>query len=236
MNTKHSEERRLPQTSLVPRLLAESIGAFTLVFVGVASIIITGNLIAIALAHGLAIALMASAFGHVSGGHFNPAVTIGFWVTQRIESIPAVAYILAQLLGGIVGAIAINLLLPASLLEITSSLGTPELDSQISFTAGVAIEAILTFFLVLVIFGTAVDSRGPALGGMAIGLAITMDILAGGALTGAAMNPARALGPALISGTWGNHLVYWIGPIIGGVGAALLYHTILIKDGGTTQT
>ena len=145
-----------------------------------------------------AIALMASAFGHISGGHFNPAVTIGFWVTQRIESIPAVAYILAQLLGGIIGAIAINLLLPASLLEITSSLGTPELDSQISFAAGVAIEAILTFFLVLVIFGTAVDSRGPALGGMAIGLAITMDILAGGALTGAAMNPARALGLSLI--------------------------------------
>ena len=214
---------------LFPRLIAEAIGAFTLVFVGVSSIIITGNIIAIAFAHGLAIALMVSALGGVSGGHFNPAVTIGFWVTQRIESMAAVAYIAAQLVGAVVGAFLVNMLLPASLLDITSTLGTPVLDSQIGFINGIAIEAILTFFLVIVIFGTAVDSRGPALGGMAIGLTITMDILAGGPLTGAAMNPARALGTALISGTWTNHLVYWIGPIIGSLAAALLYHTVLIS-------
>ncbi len=214
---------------LFPRLIAEAIGAFTLVFIGVSSIIITGNIIAIAFAHGLAIALMVSALGGVSGGHFNPAVTIGFWVTQRIESVSAVAYIVAQLVGAIIGALLVNALLPTSLLDITGTLGTPVLDGQIGFINGIAIEAILTFFLVIVIFGTAVDSRRPALGGMAIGLAITMDILAGGPLTGAAMNPARALGPALISGTWTNHLVYWIGPIIGSLAAALLYHVVLIS-------
>lgn len=216
---------------LFPRLVAEAIGAFTLVFIGVSSIIITGNIIAIAFAHGLAIALMVSALGGVSGGHFNPAVTIGFWVTQRIESVSAIAYIAAQLIGAVIGALLVNALLPTSLLDITGTLGTPVLDGQISFINGIAIEAILTFFLVIVIFGTAVDSRGPALGGMAIGLTITMDILAGGPLTGAAMNPARALGPALISGTWANHLVYWIGPIIGSLTAALLYHLVLISKG-----
>lgn len=216
---------------LFPRLIAEAIGAFTLVFIGVSSIIITGNIIAIAFAHGLAIALMVSALGGVSGGHFNPAVTIGFWVTQRIESVSAVAYIVAQLVGAVIGALLVNALLPTSLLDITGTLGTPVLDGQIGFINGIAIEAILTFFLVIVIFGTAVDSRRPALGGMAIGLAITMDILAGGPLTGAAMNPARALGPALISGTWANHLVYWIGPIIGSLAAALLYQVVLISKG-----
>ena len=200
-------------------------------FIGVSSIIITGNIIAIAFAHGLAIALMVSALGGVSGGHFNPAVTIGFWVTQRIESVSAVAYIVAQLVGAVIGALLVNALLPTSLLDITGTLGTPVLDGQIGFINGIAIEAILTFFLVIVIFGTAVDSRRPALGGMAIGLAITMDILAGGPLTGAAMNPARALGPALISGTWANHLVYWIGPIIGSLAAALLYQVVLISKG-----
>jgi len=181
---------------------------------------------------------MVSALGGVSGGHFNPAVTIGFWVTQRIESMAAVAYIAAQLVGAVIGALLVNILLPASLLDITGTLGTPILDSQIGFINGIAIEAILTFFLVIVIFGTAVDSRGPALGGMAIGLTITMDILAGGPLTGAAMNPARALGPALISGTWTNHLVYWIGPIIGSLAAALLYHAVLITKNteGNSET
>jgi len=221
----------LSSSLLFPRLIAEAIGAFTLVFIGVSSTIITGNIIAIAFAHGLAIALMVSALGGVSGGHFNPAVTIGFWVTQRIESVSAIAYIAAQLIGAVIGALLVNALLPTSLLDITGTLGTPALDGQISFINGIAIEAILTFFLVIVIFGTAVDSRGPALGGMAIGLTITMDILAGGPLTGAAMNPARALGPALISGTWANHLVYWIGPIIGSLAAALLYHVVLISKG-----
>lgn len=221
--------------SLDPRkLLAEAIGPFALVFAGAGSIVLAaGNvnigLIEIALAHGLAIALLVSALGHISGGHFNPAVTAGFWVTRRISTSLAVGYVLAQLAGGILGAIALVLLFPEGLRE-ASNLGTPALGPGIDFGAAVGIEVVLTFFLVLVIFGTAVDGRSANLGGLAIGLTITMDILAAGPLTGAVMNPARALGPALLAGEWSDHLVWWIGPIIGGVIAAMLYHYVFSEE------
>lgn len=214
------------------KLVAEAVGAFTLVFAGVSAICLAaGNasigLLEIAFAHGLAIALMVSALGAVSGGHFNPAVTAGFWVTRRISTVLALGYVLAQLAGGIVAALLLVVLIPEGLRD-AANLGTPALGPGIGFGAGVGIEVVLTFFLVLVVFGTAVDRRAPKLGGMAIGLTITMDILAGGPLTGAAMNPARALGPALVSGNWGDHLVWWIGPIIGGVLAAMLYHYVFM--------
>ena len=209
------------------KLVAESLGAFGLVFIGAGSIIVgTGGLIGVALAHGLAIALLVSALGHISGGLFNPALTIGFWVTKQLDTVHTVAYIISQLIGGVLGAVALLLLFPEAMRE-ASALGTPLLTSGVTVVQGVGIEAILTAFLMLAVFGTAVDKRGPAVGGFGIGLVITMDILAGGPLTGAAMNPARALGPALISGEWTNHLVYWIGPIIGAVLAALLYTQVL---------
>ncbi len=209
------------------KLVAESLGAFGLVFIGAGSIIVgTGGLIGVALAHGLAIALLVSALGHISGGLFNPALTIGFWVTKQLDTVHTVAYIISQLIGGVLGAVALLLLFPEAMRE-ASALGTPLLTPGVTIVQGVGIEAILTAFLMLAVFGTAVDKRGPAVGGFGIGLVITMDILAGGPLTGAAMNPARALGPALISGEWTNHLVYWIGPIIGAVLAALLYTQVL---------
>ncbi len=209
------------------KLVAESLGAFGLVFIGAGSIIVgTGGLIGVALAHGLAIALLVSALGHISGGLFNPALTIGFWVTKQLDTVHTVAYIISQLIGGVLGAVALLLLFPEAMRE-ASALGTPLLTPGVTVVQGVGIEAILTAFLMLAVFGTAVDKRGPAVGGFGIGLVITMDILAGGPLTGAAMNPARALGPALISGEWTNHLVYWIGPIIGAVLAALLYTQVL---------
>ncbi len=216
------------------KLTAEAIGAFTLIFVGPGSVMLsTANsnvtLVGVALAHGLAIALMASALGAISGGHFNPAVTIGMWVTRRIETLPAVGYILAQCAGGILGGLALMVFFPEGL-RSAAHYGTPALGPGIDFARGVGIEAILTFFLVIVIFGTAVDKRAPHLGGIAIGLTITMDILAGGPLTGAAMNPVRALGPAVVSGVWTDHLVYWIGPIVGAVTASLLYHYLFIEE------
>ena len=216
------------------KLVAEAIGPFALVFAGAGSIVLAaGNanigLIEIALAHGLAIALLISALGHISGGHFNPAVTAGFWVTRRISTTLAIGYVLAQLTGGILGALALTLLFPEGLRE-AANLGTPALGPGVDFGKAVGIEIILTFFLVMVIFGTAVDRRSANLGGLAIGLTITMDIIAAGPLTGAVMNPARALGPALLTGTWDDHLVWWIGPVIGGVIAAMVYHYLFSEE------
>jgi MIP family channel proteins len=216
------------------QLLAEAIGAFTLIFAGTGSVMLASantnvTLVGVALAHGLAIALMISALGPISGGHFNPAVTIGFWVTRRISTMLAAAYIIAQLLGAIIASLLVMLLFPEGLRN-AAHLGSPGLGAGIDFLHAVGIEAVLTFFLVTVIWGTAVDPRAPKLGGLAIGLTITMDILAAGPLTGAVMNPARALGPMLVSGTWDNMLVWWIGPIIGAVIAALVYHYLLIEE------
>ena len=213
------------------KLAAEFIGAFALIFVGAGVIMQTGgqNLVAIAIAHGLAIALLVSSLGHISGGLFNPALTIGLWATRRLDTITTVAYIIAQLLGAVVAALALLLLFPEALRDAVS-LGAPLLGRGIDFVEGVALEAIATFFLMLAVFGTALDPRGPKLGGFGIGLILTMDILAIGTLTGAAMNPARSFGPALVGGEWSNHLVYWIGPIIGAVVAALVYHYLFAEE------
>ena len=212
--------------------LAEAIGAFALIFIGAGSVMTADfarsgtGLVGIALAHGLAIGTMVSAMGHISGGHFNPAVTGAFVLTGRMPAGTGVAYVVAQLIGASVAAFFLTAIFPQTI-KITTALGTPALGFGISQGTGIVVEAILTFFLVLTVFGTAVDARGPrAAGGLFIGLAIVMDILIGGPLTGAAMNPARAFGPALFAGAWTNHLVYWIGPMLGGAVAGLLYNTV----------
>lgn len=212
--------------------LAELIGAFTLIFVGAGSIMADAllggkiGLTGIAFAHGLAIATMVAAAGHLSGGHFNPAVTTAFMATGRLPTGTGLLYIAAQLIGASLAAFFLGASFPEAVRKATL-LGTPALGGGISAGTGIIVEAILTFFLVYVIFGTAVDARGPrAAGGLFIGLVIVMDILGGGALTGAAMNPARAFGPALFAGAWANQLVYWIGPLLGGVLAGWLYHVV----------
>jgi MIP family channel proteins len=213
------------------KLSAEFVGTFTLIFAGVGAVLASGgtNLVAIALAHGLAIAMMGSALGHVSGGVFNPALTVGLWVTRRLPAVDAVTYVAVQLAGGIAAAYAL-----ASIFDETARnqvlLGTPQLAAGLSVQQGVLVEALLTFFLMTAVFGTAIDSRGPKLGALLIGLTITMDICAGGPLTGAAMNPARSLGPAVASGTWDDQLVYWVGPIVGAVAAAILYEFVFLKQ------
>lgn len=215
------------------KLVAEAVGTFTLIFIGAGSIIATAGLLAllvvVALAHGLAIAVMVSTLGHVSGGLFNPALTLGLWATRRLSHIDAATYIGAQLVGAVVAALALLALFPeGGILE--TKLGTPLLAVGVGFAQGVGIEAVLTFFLMLAVFGTVLDKRGPRVGGLFIGLVLTMDIAAGGRLTGAAVNPARAFGPALVDGTWDNHLVYWIGPIIGAVVGALMYHYLFTDE------
>ena len=214
------------------RAAAEFVGTFTLVFIGVGSIVagISGGIVGVALAHGLAIAVMVSAVGHISGGHFNPAVTFGFLVTRRIEPMLAAAYWASQLAAAIVAAILLRWLMPSIAGRNAADLGAPAL-ARVSSFEGLVLEAILTFFLVWVVFATAVDPRGTfkQIAGLAIGLTITIDILAAGALTGAAMNPARAFGPQLIGNAWADGWVWYLGPLLGGAVAALAYDRLYLR-------
>jgi len=227
------------ERSMSQKLLAEFVGTFALIFLGAGAIIHTqgSNLVAIAFAHGLAIAVMVSAVGHISGAHFNPAITIGAWVTQKIDSKNATAYIGAQLAGAVAAAGLLRLAIPALIWKGQNNsiaLGTPGVAAQISTGQAVLIEAILTFFLVWVIFATAIDPEGAfgKIAGLAIGLTITMDILMGGAFTGAAMNPARWFGPAVVGGFYKNWWVWLVGPIAGGIIAASLYDTVILRPRG----
>ena len=212
------------------RGVAEFVGTFALIFIGMGSIafVDSGGLVGVALAHGLTIAIMASAVGHISGGHFNPAVTFGFLVTRRIAPTLAAVYWLAQLAGAVLGALALRATFPG---EVNLNNGVPVLHSTIGVGSGLLLEAILTFFLVWVIFATAADPGGAfkSIAGLAIGLTITIDILAAGPLTGAAMNPARALGPELVQNIWDDFWVYIVGPAVGAAVAALAYDWLYLR-------
>jgi aquaporin TIP len=212
------------------RGVAEFIGAFTLVFAGVGSIAVGGSLTDIAFAHGLAIAVMVSALGHISGGHFNPAITFGFLLARRITGFLAVTYWVAQFAGAVVAAAILKGVLPDGL-DDRAKLGAPVLGPGVGAGAGLVIEIVLTFFLVWVVFATAADPRGTfkSIAGLAIGLTITMDIFAGGPLTGAAMNPARAFGPQLVQNVWGDGWVWYLGPLAGAALAALLYEYLYLR-------
>jgi aquaporin TIP len=212
------------------RAVAEFVGAFALTFVGAGAIMTGGGLVAVALAHGLVIAVMASAVGHISGGHFNPAVTFGFLVARRMGLALAGVYWAAQLAGGIVAALLLWWIYPSNVADQVE-LGAPLLSEQISPGAGFVIEVILTFFLVWVIFATAADPRGTfkSVAGLAIGLTITLDVLMAGPLTGAAMNPSRAFGTQLVANAWSDGWIWYLGPLLGGGLAALAYDTLYLR-------
>ena len=211
--------------------VAEFIGIFALVFIGGGAIAaaqgVESGLIIAALAHGIILAVMVSATMRISG-HLNPAVTIGFLAARRIEPMMAGLYIVAQLLGAMAAAYALKALIPANI-ATAIRLGGQSVSMDITATQAIGLEAIATFFLVFVIFGTAVDPKAPKIAGLAIGSTIAADILAIGPLTGASMNPARSFGPAVASGIFEAQAVYWIGPIIGSVAAALIYDTLFIR-------
>jgi len=213
--------------------VAEFIGTFALVFVGGASIMLAkdlaspSGLIEIALAHGLVLGVMISALMRISG-HFNPAVTLGFLATRRIDPLMAAVYILAQMIGAIVGAYFLKWTFPFTLFEVTHG-GGQSLAIQVSGGQGFALEAVATFFLVFTVFGTIVDPKAPRIGGLGVGFVVAADILAIGPLTGASMNPARSFGPAVASGYFEAQLLYWAAPIVGGVVAAVLYDYLFIK-------
>jgi MIP family channel proteins len=212
---------------------AEFIGTFALVFVGGGAIItspmlqVQAAVVNIAFAHGLILALMVTATMRISG-HLNPAVTAGFLVTRRIEPMMAVVYWIAQITGAIIAAYMLKALYPAGLV-MTTRLGGQQISADINMIQAIGLEAIATFFLVFVVFGTAVDPRAPKVGGFAIGLTVTAGILAIGPLTGGSMNPARSFGPAIVGHVFEGQTAYWIGPLIGGMAAALLYDRLFLR-------
>jgi len=208
-------------------LLAEFIGTFTLIFVGVGSIAadyMTGGklgITGIALAHGLAIGVMVTIALSISGGQLNPAMTLGAFVGGKIGAKDAVQYVIAQCLGAIVGAVLIQQTVPSDVLGAVQ-MGTPMLGRDSTWMQGFIAEVVLTFFLVLTVFGTAIDQKAPRMGGLFIGFAVVFGVLAGGPISGAAMNPARHLGPALLGGFLSDSLLYWIGPLVGGAIAGVV--------------
>jgi MIP family channel proteins len=221
------------------KLTAEFLGTFALVFFGEGAIcadqFLHGagslGLLGIAAAHGLAIAVMFAAFGQISGGHFNPAVTIGFWVTKRVNTIDVLLYWAVQLAGAIAASFLLKTIIPEDTWRAVA-LGTPEMVRDLPRLSAMIFEALATFFVVIVMFATAVDdkqSTARSVAGFAIGLTFALGIMVAGPFTGGALNPARALGPALASSHWANWGVYWVGPLAGGFLAGLLYDSLYLK-------
>jgi MIP family channel proteins len=224
---------------IASKLLAEFIGTFALIFIGAGAGAVVGDgvglpgLIAIAFAHGLTVMAFAFAYGSVSGGHFNPSVTVGVLAAGAMGTGEAIGYIVSQLVGGVAGA----LFLTAVLGGTATGLGTPALAHNLALgatsltitpAAGFMIEAVLAFFLVTVVLSAAVAGRAGNLAPLAIGMTLTLNIIMGGALTGAAFNPARALGPMVATGNFNNAWLYLTAPIVGAIVAALL-HTGLTR-------
>ena len=230
-------------TSLVnPRnWFAEAIATYALVFFGPLSIILSvvafgdglsiESIIMISLGHGAVIGLMVYAFGHISGAHINPAVTIPMMITKKISVQDGIGYIIFQLLGAIIAALSLKAILPE--LGAKVNFGTQGGPSELlnsSIMAGITVEIILTFFLVTVIFLTAVHKKAPAgIHGISIGGMVFLLHLVGVPLTGASMNPARTFGPAVISGFWELHWLYWVAPIIGGIIAGVIMNYVFVN-------
>ncbi len=208
-------------------LVAEFIGTFALIFIGAGAVAIgAGGLMGAALAHGFVVVAFIYAYGHISGTHINPAVTLGLLIAGEIEFVAAIGYWIVQFLGGILGAVLLNTVLPNP-----GDLGVTILGEGVGVGQGLVIEIVLTFFLVNTIFNTAVSGKAGNFAGIAIGLTLIFCILMGGPLTRASFNPARTLGPAIVSGNYADIWLYFVGPFVGAILAALLYIGIL-KDKG----
>ncbi len=234
---------------LAPKLAAEFIGTFAFVFIGAGAAAVIGDgvglpgIAAIAFAHGFAIMAFAFAYGPVSGGHMNPAVTIGVLAAGAMDTITAIGYVLSQFAGGIAGALLLRVVLGGT----ATGLGTPALAQNLALgsvsltvtpEAGFVVEAILAFFLVTVVLGTAVAGRAGSLAPLAIGMTLTFNILMGGALTGAAFNPARALGPMVATGRFADAWLYLAAPLLGAIVAAAVHTSfgLITRVGGRAGT
>jgi MIP family channel proteins len=224
--------------TMIRKSVAELVGTFAFFFAGISAIINVGafpstnpgwpaGLLVVAFAHGIMLAIMISTLGAISGGHFNPAVSFGLFAGKVIDLPTMVSYWIAQLIGGTLAALAAKSIF-TSVQYGLSHIGLPTLGAGVDSGTALFLEAVLTFFLVLSVYGTAVDPRHPPIGGLGIGLTVFVDILIGGPLTGASMNPARSFGPALVSNYWNNHLIYWLGPLVGALIAGLLYSYLFL--------
>jgi MIP family channel proteins len=225
--------------SLSQKLLAEFIGTFTIVLIAIGSIcadqylraasLARPGLLAQALAYGIAVAVMMVALAPVSGGHFNPAITAGFWVTKRVGTLQALLYCVAQLVGAVVAGYILVALLPEATWRPVS-LGATDLATDFTRMNGMLIECLATFLVTFVFFACTTDvvSEAGPYAGLAVGLIVTIDVLFVQPFTGASLNPARTFGPALAARHWVNHGVYWVGPLFGGVVGAVAYEYLFV--------
>jgi len=226
-------------SSLARRAIAEMVGTAFLVFFGCGSIIMNNydgakfNIFGIALIHAFVLSLAISMTMGVSGGHLNPAVTIGLAAIKKITPSDAFIYVASQLVGAIVAAMLVRTILPDNVGRVIAY-GVPKLHPIVTFPQAIAIEAVITFLLMSGVMGTIVATNGPKIGGFGVGLTLIPSIMVAGILTGAAANPARAFGPAVISGEFTAQAVWWIGPILGAVLAALLWDRVLLKKDEAT--
>jgi len=223
-----------PLAETLRRSFVELLGTFALVVIGVGTIMAVGpqadaGTLEVAFAHGLVIAVMVSAVGHISGGYFNPAITFGFMLTRRISILLGLFYVIAQFAGGVLGALLLRWIFPAANRDATN-LGAPARHT-IELGPALVVEALLTFFLVWVVFATITDPRAAysAVAGIVIGLVVVFDNLMGYPLTGAIVNPARAFGPQLVGNSWTDWWIWYVGPLAGGAIAALLYDELYLR-------
>lgn len=236
-------------SAMTRNLTCELIGTFALTFIGAGAILTTTwtggepGLVGIALAHGIVLSIVVSATMNISGGHINPAVTVAMMVTGRMKPPTGLAYIVAQCVGATIAGFLLSFVYSAigeSAAGVSGAaaieqckLGTPAFASFVTPGVALIVEVVLTFFLVFAVFGTAVDERAPKIGGFGIGLTVCVDILMGGPITGAAMNPARTIGTLIgggdaTSSLWSQHWVYWVGPLAGGILAAVVYTRFIL--------
>jgi aquaporin Z len=215
---------------------AELLGTFLLTFFGAGAALQSVamgaeglGLLGVALVNGIILSVAVTATMPTSGGHLNPAVTLAFLLTGRMRARRAPLYIVAQLAGAVLAGLLLRPFFPGEVID-AARLGMPAPGSPaLGFGTVVGMEVLLSFVLAIAIWGTALDPRAPRMGGPGIGLAFAGGILIGGPISGAAMNPARVLGPALAGGFWEMHAAYWIGPIVGIVLGSFFYKLLLLE-------
>jgi len=231
--------------TLAQKLFAEFFGTFTLVFAAIGAIAADQYLrangqpglttLGVATAYGLTYAILIVALAHISGAHLNPAVTIGFWVTKRLSTLQSLFYWIAQLAGAVAASYLVLAILPEAnwRAEVLGTV-TPNLAADFTRFHGMLLEGALTFILVFIFFTTTVGEHADhhRASGFAAGLTVMAGAIFALPFTGASFNPARTFGPALATRHWANHGVYWVGPLLGGVLAAVLYDKIFLSDRG----